>query len=240
MSSMEKENQEVKILLVEDDSNLGMLLQEYLNAKGFDTTIATDGKAGYDAFIKDQFDLCILDVMMPEKDGFTLARDIRNSSKDIPIIFLTAKSMREDTLEGFYSGGDDYMTKPFSMEELLLRIRAIMRRSGKLEGEKERTVFQVGNCEFNFNTQILKVGNAEQKLTTKENQLLKILFNNHNEVLSRETALKMIWGDDNYFNARSMDVYITKLRKYLKDEDSIEIINIHGKGFKLYTKEPLR
>ena len=240
MSSTEDKTNPLRILLVEDDSNLGLLLQEYLNAKGFETVISTDGESGYSKYLEEQFDLCILDVMMPQKDGYTLAREIRASNKEIPIIFLTAKSMREDTIEGFYSGADDYMTKPFSMEELLLRIKAIMRRTKKLVEEEDKSVFKVGNCEFNYHTQILRVGSTEKKLTTKENQLLKILFTNHNQVLSRETALKMIWGDNNYFNARSMDVYITKLRKYLKNEESLEIINVHGKGFKLYTREPVR
>ena len=239
MGTAETDDKQLRILLVEDDSNLGSLLQEYLNAKGFKTTIATDGKKGLAAFREDIYDLCILDVMMPKKDGYTLAKEIRSANKEIPIIFLTAKSMREDTLEGFHAGADDYMTKPFSMEELLLRIKAIMRRSKKLGDDQEQSEFSVGNCSFNANTQILKVGDKEQKLTTKESQLLKILFVNRNEVLNRETALKMIWGDNNYFNARSMDVYITKLRKYLKEEDKIEIINIHGKGFKLYTQEPM-
>ena len=237
---MTNEKRDVKILLVEDDSNLGLLLQEYLNAKGFDTTIATDGEKGHKAFMGESFDLCILDVMMPQKDGFELAKEIRTSDKEVPIIFLTAKSMREDTLEGFKAGADDYMTKPFSMEELLLRIKAIMRRTKVMDEGQDKSVFKVGKTEFNFNTQILKIGKNEQKLTTKENQLLKLLFNNSNEVLSRETALKMIWGDDNYFNARSMDVYITKLRKYLKEEENVEIINVHGQGFKLYTHKPLK
>jgi two-component system OmpR family response regulator len=236
---MENNTPPIRILLVEDDSNLGSLLQEYLNAKGFEASIATDGKAGLEAYLGGDFDLCILDVMMPQKDGYTLAREIRASNQDIPIIFLTAKSMREDTIEGFHSGADDYMTKPFSMEELLLRIKAIMKRSRLFEDEEDKTEFSVGNTVFNYNTQLLQVGEKEQKLTTKENQLLKILFTNHNQVLTRETALKMIWGDNNYFNARSMDVYITKLRKYLREEEMVEIMNVHGQGFKLYTKEPL-
>jgi two-component system OmpR family response regulator len=192
-----------RILLAEDDENLGSLLQEYLQAKNYETDWVTNGEKAFRHFEQFHYDLCLLDIMMPIKDGFTLASEIRILNNSIPIIFLTAKSMKEDVLEGFTRGADDYMTKPFSMEELLFRIEAILRRG------------------------------VEQKLTTKESELLKLLCNNLNQVLERNFALKAIWIDDNYFNARSMDVYITKLRKYLKSDPSVQIINVHGKGYKL-------
>lgn len=226
-------NQEINILLVEDDKNLGSLLQEFLNAKGYNTDLATDGNMGMDRFISGDYTLCLLDVMMPEKDGFTLAREIRKVNTSVPIIFLTAKSMREDTLEGFKSGGDDYIKKPFSMEELLYRIKAILRRSNGIGNESEEQEFSIGKFIFNANSQELLKNGETVKLTSKESQLLKILIQNKNQVLQRETALKLIWGDDTYFNARSMDVYISKLRKHFQNEASIEIVNVHGKGFKL-------
>ncbi|MGZ3883272.1 MAG: response regulator transcription factor [Bacteroidia bacterium] len=223
-----------RILLVEDDPSLGTLLEEYLNAKGFETKLADDGVKGYDVFCKNTFDLLLLDVMMPHKDGITLAKEIRQTDKNIPIIFLTAKSMKEDTIEGFNAGGDDYMTKPFSMEELLVRINAVLRRSNKQRAhDTDEVVFNIGKYTFNSEKQVLQVNGGEQKLTTKESQLLRLLCVHKNDVLDRNFALKTIWHDDNYFNGRSMDVYIAKLRKYLKDDPKVEIINIHGKGFKL-------
>ena len=226
----------VKILLCEDDENLGMLLREYLQAKGFTTELCPDGEAGYRAFQRDKFDICVLDVMMPKKDGFTLASDIRQSNLEIPIIFLTAKQLKEDILEGFKIGADDYITKPFSMEELVFRIEAILRRvRGKKT--KESTVYQLGRFVFDTQKQLLTNGDKMVKLTTKENELLSLLCSHANEILQRDFALKTIWIDDNYFNARSMDVYITKLRKHLKDDEQIEIINIHGKGYKLIVPE---
>ena len=228
-------NKSVKILLVEDDPNLGLLLKEYLIAKGHDCTLATDGQKGYDEFVKSDFEFLILDVMMPAKDGFTLAGEIRGIDKNVPIIFLTAKSLKEDTLKGFSVGADDYMTKPFSMEELLVRMQAILRRSG-LSDEEQVGEYQIGKYYFNFNEQVLKYGDTQQKLTTKENDLLKLLCKNINGILERNNALKAVWGDDNYFNGRSMDVYIAKLRKYLKQDDNVEIVNVHGKGFKLFVK----
>jgi len=223
----------IKILLAEDDTNLGMLLREYLKAKGFDVVLAEDGEVAYEAFLKDPFDLGIFDVMMPKKDGFTLAKDIRQINSKIPIIFLTAKSLKEDILEGFKIGADDYMSKPFSMEELLLRIEAVLRRSTGIKQENVDEVYKIGKLTFKVKKQLLIDGDVEEKLTTKESELLLLLCQNVNKVLERNYALKHIWADDNYFNARSMDVYITKLRKHLKKDPSVEIINVHGKGYKL-------
>ena len=227
----------IKILLVEDDANLGSLLQEYLIAKGYDCQLETDGDKGIKAFLKNEFDLCALDVMMPIKDGFTLAKEIRNTNKEVPIIFLTAKSLKEDKIEGFQSGADDYLTKPFSMEELLLRIKAILRRTnGASTVKQELKYFEIGSLNFDYDRRVLK-GKEDpgQKLTSKEADLLKLLCENTNDVLERNVALNKIWKDDSYFNARSMDVYITKLRKYLKADPKLEIVNMHGRGFKLLT-----
>ena len=225
----------VKLLLAEDDENLGLLLKEYLIAKGYNTDLYGDGELAYTGFKKQEYNLCILDIMMPKKDGITLARDIRMINQDIPIIFLTAKNLKEDVLEGFRMGADDYITKPFSMEELIFRIEAILRRTST-DGTKsgEQTIFKLGKFSFDPRKQILSCEDQEPvKLTTKESELLRLLSNNANKVLERNFALKTIWVDDNYFNARSMDVYITKLRKHLKEEPSVEIINVHGKGYKL-------
>ena len=226
----------LKILLCEDDENLGTLLSEYLQAKGFQADLCPDGEVGYRTFLKSKYDICVLDVMMPKKDGFTLAQEIRQSNAEMPIIFLTAKTLKEDILEGFKIGADDYITKPFSMEELVFRIEAILRRvHGKKN--KESTLYNIGRFSFDTQKQLLTIGDKQTKLTTKENELLALLCSHANEILQRDFALKTIWIDDNYFNARSMDVYITKLRKHLKDDDQIEIINIHGKGYKLITPE---
>ena len=226
----------LKILLCEDDENLGMLLREYLQAKGYEAVLCPDGEAGYREFQKTKFDICVLDVMMPKKDGFSLAQDIRQQNAELPIIFLTAKTLKEDILEGFKIGADDYITKPFSMEELVMRIEAILRR---VKGKKtrENTIYHIGRFTFDTQKQLLSIGDKQTKLTTKENELLALLCAHANEILQRDYALKTIWIDDNYFNARSMDVYITKLRKHLKDDDQIEIINIHGRGYKLITPE---
>lgn len=223
-----------RILLVEDDVNLGSLLKEYLNAKDFMTTLEADGEKGFRAFKKDHYDLCILDIMLPLKDGFTLAKEIRIQNPEIPIIFLTAKSMKTDILEGFRAGADDYMTKPFSMEELLLRIEAVLRRTSRSEHSES---FRLGKYAFDANKQLLVCTDKTINLTTKESDLLKMLCQHPNQVLERNYALKAIWKDDNYFNARSMDVYITKIRKHLSDEPAIQIINVHGKGYKLL-REP--
>jgi len=226
-------NHKIRILLAEDDENLGVLLKEYLNAKDFEADLLPDGDKAFKSFQRNFYDLCILDVMMPLKDGFQLAKEIRAINKDIPIIFLTAKSLKEDVLHGFKLGGDDYITKPFSMEELLFRIEAILRRTkaeSKLSGQ---TVYKLGKYTFDFQKQMLSSDEVTHKLTTKESELLKMLCDNMNDILERNYALKNIWVDDSYWNARSMDVYITKLRKFLKDEPSVEILNVHGKGFKL-------
>ena len=226
----------VRILLVEDDPNLGNLLSEYLEAKGFIVKLLTDGEKGLAEFKRSNFDFLILDVMMPKKDGFTLAKEIRELNVKVPILFLTAKSMKEDTIEGFKSGGDDYMTKPFSMEELLMRIEAIMRRTG-VEKDEKPEAHSIGKFNFDPNKQSLQKNGSSIKLTTKENDLLYLLSKKRNDILERNYALNSIWGDDNYFNGRSMDVYIAKLRKHLKADEDIEIINIHGKGFKLLVKD---
>lgn len=230
-------DEKLRILLCEDDENLGMLLREYLQAKNFETELCPDGEAGYKAFLKGSFDLCVLDVMMPKKDGFALAKDIRQNNSDIPIIFLTAKTLKEDVLDGFKIGADDYITKPFSMEELVFRIEAILRRV-KGKKNRDRTTYKIGSFTFDTQKQILARGEKQTKLTTKESELLSLLCAHANEILQRDFALKTIWIDDNYFNARSMDVYITKLRKHLKEDESVEIINIHGKGYKLITPDP--
>ena len=224
--------QKLHILLCEDEESLGMLLREYLQAKGYDAELYLDGESGYKAFMRSKFDMCLLDVMMPKMDGFTLAREMRMQNPDVPIIFLTAKKLKEDILEGFKLGADDYLTKPFSMDELVYRMEAILRR---VKGKNQRNVvrYQLGKFVFDVQRQILSDGDNQTKLTTKESELLTLLCAHANEVLERELALKTIWIDDNYFNARSMDVYITKLRKHLRDDDSIEINNVHGKGYRL-------
>ncbi|MFN4145564.1 MAG: response regulator transcription factor [Runella sp.] len=224
-----------KILLAEDDPNLGQLLQEYLNNKGYATDLATDGNTALKWFLERSYDLCLFDVMMPKKDGFSLAKEIRLSNKNVPIIFLTAKSMKEDTIQGFKIGADDYLTKPFNMEELLLRIRAVLRRYQKSEAATDppTPIFSLGQYTFDFHRQMLILGQHTQKLTSKEAALLKLFCENKNQPINRSFALKLIWGDDSYFNARSMDVYITKLRKHLKDDPTLQIINLHGEGFKL-------
>lgn len=222
-----------RILLAEDDENLGLLLKEYLKVKGFETNLFANGETAFRDFVRNQYDICILDVMMPVKDGFTLAREIRQIDEDIPIIFLTAKSMKEDVIEGFSIGADDYITKPFSMEELLFRIEAILKRTSDSFRSSPPEQYNIGKYTFDLKKQTLQIGDKVTRLTTKESELLKLLCSNQNKILDRNFALNTIWLDDNYFNARSMDVYITKLRKYLKEDDSVEIINVHGKGFKL-------
>ncbi len=226
-----------RLLLCEDDENLGMLLREYLQAKGYETVLCPDGEAGYRAFVREKFDLCVLDVMMPKKDGFSLAKDIRAANEELPIIFLTAKTLKEDILEGFRLGADDYLTKPFSMEELTFRIEAILRRV-KGKKNRDRVHYKIGSFMFDTQKQVLTRGETQTKLTTKECELLCLLCAHANEVLQRDYALKTIWVDDNYFNARSMDVYITKLRKHLRADESVEILNVHGKGYKLITPDP--
>jgi DNA-binding response OmpR family regulator len=225
-----------KILLVEDDPNLGLLLQDYLQLKGkFDVVLCKDGEEGLRAFTKQSYDLLILDVMMPKKDGFTLGKEIRKINSHVPMIFATAKGMIEDKMQAFNLGGDDYITKPFRIEELLLRINALLKRtenSDKKEEEKQ-SHFKIGNYEFDYTNQVIAIGGAHQKLSTKEAELLRLLCLRKNEVLTREEALLNIWHDDNYFNGRSMDVFLSKIRKYLRDDPNVEIINVHGRGYKL-------
>lgn len=223
------------ILLAEDDVNLGHLLQSFLKSKGFNVSLAQNGKIAFEKFTSSSYQFCIFDVMMPEMDGISLAKEIREIDKKVPILFLTAKSMKEDKLEGFSAGADDYLTKPFAMEELLARITAILRRT---EDDKTSTddSFFVGKIKYEPEIRLLHLQEETKKLTTKENQLLHLLVKNQNEILDRQATLRAIWGDDNYFNGRSMDVYIAKLRKLLKEDESIEILNVHGKGFKLIVK----
>lgn len=228
----------LNILLAEDDDNLGQLLFAYLQGKGFLVTLARNGKVAYDKYTgnKTKFDFLIMDVMMPEMDGFTLAKEIREIDKKIPILFLTAKSLKEDKLQGFEVGADDYLTKPFTMEELIARINAIMKRVAPDVKNVKEQLF-VGKIPYEPELSILKLAEGDKKLTTKENQLLNLLIKNKNEILDRQATLRAVWGDDNYFNGRSMDVYIAKLRKLLKEDPNIEIMNIHGVGFKLLVKE---
>ncbi len=227
----------LKILLAEDDKNLGEILNTYMVAKGFIPTLCVNGEEAINAFMKESFDFCILDIMMPVKDGFTVAKEIRKKDKKVPILFLTAKSMQDDILKGFQMGADDYITKPFSMEVLLMRMNAIIRRTNVPEKTtKKETSYKIGDFTFDNIRQVLVINNLEYKLTSKESELLKLLCENPNDVLDRSTALKEIWHDDSYFNARSMDVYITKLRKYLKEDSTVELINVHGTGFKLVGK----
>ncbi|UII28066.1 response regulator transcription factor [Fulvivirga maritima] len=222
----------IKLLIVEDDQNLGQILKEYLQLKGYKADLYRDGESGLQAFSPGLYDLCILDIMMPKRDGFSLAQEIRNQDKNIPLVFLTAKSMKEDAIKGLTIGADDYVTKPFSMEELLLRLKAILRRSAPIAGEQPAE-FNIGDYKFDPTRRILDFKGDTTKLTTKENDLLTLLCKHQNKVLSRKIALNSIWGDDSYFNARSMDVYITKLRKYLKKDESLQILTVHGEGFKL-------
>lgn len=222
------------LLVVEDDPNLGRMLSDYLRARGYEADLRTDGQQGAQAYGKGKYDLILLDVMMPQKDGFTLAREIRAKDAEVPIIFLTAKSMKQDTIQGFQSGADDYLTKPFGMEELLLRIAAVLRRTKGAEPASEEPVqFTFASTEFDPRKQILRTPAGERRLTTKESELLRLLCIHRNQVLERSVALNKVWGNDSYFNGRSMDVYIAKLRKYLKEDPATEIINIHGQGFRL-------
>lgn len=225
-----------RILLVEDDPNLGNLLQDYLQLKGkFEVVLSQDGDAGLKEFTKSEFDLLILDVMMPKKDGFTLGKEIRKMNQQVPIIFATAKAMIDDKTQAFNLGGDDYITKPFRIEELLLRINALLKRTaaGAPKEEEKPTQFKIGKYDFDFTSQVINSDSGLQKLSTKEAALLRLLCLHKNEVLTREEALLNIWNDDNYFNGRSMDVFLSKIRKYLKDDPRVEIINVHGRGYKL-------
>ncbi len=233
----------IKILLVEDDHNFGDVLKSYLEMHDYDITLASNGQEGLKTFKNESFDLCILDVMMPKMDGFSLAREIRNRDQNVPIIFLTAKNMKEDIVKGFKLGADDYVSKPFNSEELLVRIQAVLKRSRvEISNQEDQNEYEFGNFHFDFPVRLLtyKPNGEEQhdkiKLSPKESELLKLFCKNKNKVLSRSQALKEIWGEDSYFTARSMDVFITKLRKHLKIDDTIEIVNIHGNGFQLLEK----
>lgn len=233
---METENK--KILLVEDDPNFGSILKDYLMLNDFNVTLAKNGMEGFEKFKKDTYDLCILDVMMPYKDGYTLAKEIREKNKEVPIVFLTAKSMKEDVLKGYKVGADDYLNKPFDSEVLLMKIKAIMqRKSTDTKSESTQFEFEIGKFHLNSKLRFLTIEGQEPiKLSPKENELLKLLALFENDLMPRELALTKIWRDDNYFTSRSMDVYIAKLRKYLKLDDQVEILNIHGEGFRLVVK----
>jgi len=223
-----------RILLVEDDQNFGTVLKDYLTLNDYDVSLAKDGLEGLIMFKNDLFDLCILDVMMPRKDGFSLAKDIRNSNKEIPIFFLTAKTLKEDVLKGYQVGADDFLNKPFDSEVLLYKVRAILQRKDSDKStEEEKFDFKIGAFNLNSKLRQLVIGNTIYKLSPKENKLLKLLAMHMNDLMPRELALTKIWRDDNYFTSRSMDVYIAKLRKYLKDDPKVEIINIHGEGFRM-------
>jgi len=230
---MEKENK--KILLVEDDQNFGAILKDYLMLNDFDVTLAKNGMEGFEKFKKDNYDLCILDVMMPYKDGYTLAKEIREKNKEITIIFLTAKTMKEDVLKGYKAGADDYLNKPFDSEVLLMKIKAIIqRKSSETKPENVKFEFQIGQFHLNSKLRFLTFPGQDQiKLSPKENELLKMLALYEDDLMPRELALTKIWRDDNYFTSRSMDVYIAKLRKYLKEDPKVEVLNIHGEGFRL-------
>ena len=221
-----------KILLVEDDPSLGFVIKDNLTLKGYDVTLCKDGEEGERSFLENSYNLCIFDVMLPKKDGFSLARSVRKKSATVPILFLTAKSMIEDKLEGFGTGADDYITKPFSLEELLCRIEVFLRRAPLISHIEQKIVF-LGQYEFDFSNLTLKTRSAEKTLTQKEAEVLKLLYQNRERVLKREEILKQVWGDDDYFMGRSMDVFISKLRKYLKEDPSVQIVNYHGVGFKL-------
>jgi DNA-binding response OmpR family regulator len=222
-----------RVLLLEDDANLGAVLQEHLQMQGCDVTLCTDGQQGLAAFESGTFDICLVDIMMPKKDGFSFAADVRRKDTEIPLIFLTAKAMKEDKIQGFKIGCDDYVTKPFSIEELMLRIQAVMRRSGGPSEEDTPTQFQLGSFNFDYPRQLLTRKKKSRRLTTREADLLKLLCLNVNRTVRREVALRRIWNDDGYFAGRSMDVFISKLRKYLKDDPTVEIVGVHGQGVRL-------
>lgn len=222
-----------RVLLLEDDASLGAVLQEHLQMQGFIVTLCTDGVQGSQAFKANEFDICLVDIMMPKKDGFSFAEDVRRIDSEIPLIFLTAKAMKEDKIQGFKIGCDDYVTKPFSIEELMLRIRAVMRRRGKPDESEPPSSFEIGSYTFDYLRQTLTRNKQQHKLTPRESDLLRLLCQNVNQTVRREDALRKIWNDDGYFAGRSMDVFISKLRKYLKDDPKVDILGIHGKGMRL-------
>jgi two-component system OmpR family response regulator len=232
------EDRKPRILLAEDDNNLGMVLKNYLELNDYDVELCRDGILALAAFRRDKYDICLLDIMMPNMDGFKLAEEIRDVDPEIPLFFLSAKTMKEDIIQGYKLGADDYISKPFDSELLLLKIKAILKRNSELQGkETEQFEFQIGSYAFNSKLRTLSKGDLISTLSPKENELLHMLCEHKNDLLPREVALKKIWGSDTYFNGRSMDVYIAKLRKYLKDDSNIEIVNIHGNGFRLVVKD---
>lgn len=226
-----------KILLCEDDTNLGMVLKNYLELNDYDVILERDGRLGLAAFQREKFDICLLDVMMPNMDGFTLAEEIRDINPDVPLFFLSAKTMKDDIIQGYKLGADDYITKPFDSEVLLHKIKAILKRNEEMHREEVNAEFDLSNYHFNPRLRELTINGKVQTLSPKENELLKMLSEYKNDLLPREAALKKIWGSDTYFNGRSMDVYIAKLRKYLKEDPKLEIVNIHGNGFRLVVSE---
>ena len=232
------EERKPKILLAEDDTNLGMVLKNYLELNDYDVELCRDGILALAAFRREKFDICLLDIMMPNMDGFKLAEEIRDVDPDIPLFFLSAKTMKEDVIHGYKLGADDYITKPFDSELLLLKIKAILKRNQELNSkEEEQHEFRIGRYAFNARLRTLTRDDSSHTLSPKENELLRMLCEHKNDLLPRELALKKIWGSDTYFNGRSMDVYIAKLRKYLKEDPDIEIVNIHGNGFRLVVKD---
>ena len=228
-----EEKKKYKILLCEDDSNLGLVLKNFLELNDYEVTLERDGRLGLGAFQREKFDLCLLDVMMPNVDGFTLAEEIRDIDPDVPLFFLSAKTLKEDILQGYRLGADDYITKPFDSDLLMHKIKAIIKRNEEDHKVTDNLEFELGAYHFNPKLRELKIKDSTQVLSPKENELLKMLAEYKNDLLTREKALKKIWGSDTYFNGRSMDVYIAKLRKYLKEDSTIEIVNIHGNGFRL-------
>jgi two-component system OmpR family response regulator len=226
-----------KILLCEDDTNLGMVLKNYLELNDYDVTLERDGRLGLAAFQREKYDICLLDVLMPNMDGFTAAEEIRDINPDVPLFFLSAKTMKEDIIQGYKLGADDYITKPFDSEVLLHKIKAIIKRNEEVHREEVNAEYDLGKYHFNPRLRELTVDGKTQTLSPKENELLKMLADYKNDLLPREAALKKIWGSDTYFNGRSMDVYIAKLRKYLKEDEKLEIVNIHGNGFRLVETE---
>jgi DNA-binding response OmpR family regulator len=230
-------NEKKKLLVLEDDSNLGFILQENLNLRGYETVLCSNGEEGLLSYKDNRFDLCLVDIMMPKKDGFSFAREVRQQDQMMPIIFLTAKAMKEDKIEGFKIGCDDYVTKPFSMEELSLRIQAVLKRSGSValadHQVEEQSMFVIGKYAFDVKRQTLEFKGKKRKLTSREGELLRLLCLHMNKTLERGYALRTLWGNDNYFSGRSMDVFISRLRRYLDGDSNIEILNVHGKGHKL-------
>ena len=229
-------NTKPRILLCEDDPNLGLVLKNFLELNDYDVILERDGRLGLAAFQREKFDICLLDVMMPKMDGFMLAEEIRDNNAEIPLFFLSAKSMKEDQIKGYKLGADDYITKPFDSELLLFKIKAILKRNEEQNREQENTEYDLGKYHFIPKLRELSADGTKVTLSPKENELLKMLCEYKNDLLQRELALKKIWGNDNYFNGRSMDVYIAKLRKYLRDDPNVEIVNIHGNGFRLLVK----